>query len=80
MRFFTDGHFVIRLHTDAKMGDPEFYTAKAETWQFRSGAWAEKPNLASKILFTGDWNPCTKDEAYALLERSGAKLPNRPDF
>lgn len=70
MRFFTDGHTVIRLHTDAKMGEPEFDIAKAETWQFRSGVWAHKPNLVSKIRFTGDWEPCTEHEAGAILTRS----------
>lgn len=79
MQYFTDGHTAIRLHTDAPMGDPEFDTAKAETWQFRSAVWAEKPNLAMKVRWTGDWNPCTKDEASATLERTIARWSKPAD-
>ena len=62
MRYFTDGHRVIRVRTDTRTSDPEFYTAPAEAWQHRSQRWAARPNLASQIAFTGDWWPCTEAE------------------
>lgn len=75
MRFFTDGHRVIRIHTDVGLDKREvFLAAKAETFQFRRGVWAVKPGLTDSIVFTGDWQPCTEDEAHAILERSGAKV------
>lgn len=75
MRFFTDGHRVIRVDTDARLSDREkFLEAKAETFQFRKGVWAEKPDLTSSIVFTGDWQPCSEKEAFTILSRSGAKV------
>ncbi|KIU18315.1 hypothetical protein [Mycolicibacterium llatzerense] len=75
MRFFTDGHTVIRVNTDARLSERQkFLDAKAETFQFRKRVWAEKPGLTQKIAFTGDWQECSEDEAYAVLESSGAKI------
>ncbi|MDZ7884740.1 MAG: hypothetical protein U5N53_18465 [Mycobacterium sp.] len=55
------------MHTDARISDgDEFRNARAEAYQFRKGDWAEKPDLTSKILLTGDWNPCTTAEAEHL--------------
>jgi len=75
MRFFTDGHTVIRVHTDARLSEREkFLNARAETFQFRKHVWAEKPDLTAKIAFTGDWQPCSEEDAYAILESSGATV------
>ncbi|MCX8559779.1 hypothetical protein OS122_02550 [Mycolicibacterium mucogenicum] len=75
MRYFTDGHFVIRVDTDAQRRDStEFLNAKAEAFQFRKGVWAEKPNLTTKIAFTGDWEPCSEEDAYAVLAANGANV------
>ena len=70
MRFFTDGHRVIRVHTDVRLDDrATLLHAKAETFQFRTGGWAERPNLTASVIFTGDWQPCNEEEAHAVLER-----------
>lgn len=78
MRFFTDGHTVIRVHTAAQLGDrQEFLNATAETFQFRSGVWAEKPNLTSRIVFTGDWQPCDQEEAEKVVAAARAMIETR---
>ncbi|AHC27815.1 hypothetical protein TS71_20675 [Mycolicibacterium neoaurum] len=60
MRYFTDGHRFIRVHTDARVSDPAFGTAPAEAWQHRNQHWAVKPDLASRVMLTGDWRPCAR--------------------
>lgn len=67
MRYFRSGNRVVRVHTDAALGD-EFLKAKAEVYSPKRDDWVERPQLTSDIVYTGDWDPCTGAEADRAIE------------
>ncbi len=68
MKFFTDGYgHVARVHTDTLFG-PDFGTAKAQTYRAGHNDWRDGgPGLTSELRFSGDWEPCSDDDAAALM-------------
>jgi hypothetical protein len=56
-RYFTDGWHVARL-----------LAAPGELWVAGRGEWGERPNIESKIRFTGDWQPFTIRDFMTQLE------------
>lgn len=74
MRLYTDGWRVIRVHTDLTNSHDDFLLAPAETYQFDTGSWAERSNLTSRIVFTGDWTSCSEEESSAILSATAASL------
>lgn len=75
-QYFSDGHRVIRIQVapDVPMNSETFFAAPAEAFQFRSGVWAPRPDLASQVAFTGEWTRVHEDEVELILKRSGATI------
>ncbi|MGV0814911.1 hypothetical protein ABQF34_23350 [Mycolicibacterium boenickei] len=55
------------MDTDAPYGEA-FIVAKAEAYNLNRDDWVEREGISSRILYTGDWNPCTQAEAFELIE------------
>ena len=66
MRYYTDGHHVVRVRTDADRGDPEFRNATGETFNAIFG-WRPSTTITNRILYTGDWDTCSEAEASAVI-------------
>jgi hypothetical protein len=69
MRYFRNGNRVIRVDvgTDAPLG-PDLLESVAEVYSLKKHEWVERSELMPEIVYTGDWNSCTEDEALQAIK------------
>lgn len=69
MRYFRNGNRVMRVDvgTDAPLG-PDHLESVAEVYSLKNHEWVERPELTPEIVYTGDWNSCTEDEALQAIK------------
>jgi hypothetical protein len=78
MRYFTDGSGqVVRVDTDARLGDDEFCQAEVETYNVRRRRWVPAQGLAAEIRFGGGWRACNDDVANSIAARSQRRFDSR---
>lgn len=68
MQYFRNGRRIARVDTDAPLGDGAFIAARAEVFSVSREAGVPR-DMTAQIVYTGDWNPCTQDEAIDLAGR-----------
>lgn len=75
MRYFRNGNRVIRVDVDAdsELG-PDLLKASAEVYSLKSHKWVERPELTSAIIYTGDWDACTEDEAFRAIKTRKTRI------
>jgi len=79
MRYFRNGNRVIRVDVDpdARPG-PELLNSVAEVYSLKNHDWVERPELTSEVVYTGDWDSCTEDEALQAIKTREMRLKERP--
>ncbi|MGB5112167.1 MAG: hypothetical protein WBO08_11380 [Mycobacterium sp.] len=74
MRYFTDGAgHVVRVDTDATLGDPQFGIAEAAVFSAKTDDWKPSVSIMDKLLFSGDWFSCSEAEALELVAAAGRR-------
>lgn len=68
MQYFRNGRRIARVDTDAPLGEA-FIAARAEVYSMDRDGWVPRDGITTQIVYTGDWNPCTEDEATDLAGR-----------
>ncbi len=79
MRYFRSGNRVIRVDVDpdTRLGS-ELLNSVAEVYSLKNHDWVERPELTSEIVYTGDWDSCTEDEALQAIKNREMRLKERP--
>ena len=75
MRYFRNGNRVIRVDVDPDVPlGQDFLESVAEVYALKNHEWVERPELTSEIVYTGDWNSCTEDEALQATKTREMRL------
>jgi hypothetical protein len=79
MRYFRNGNRVIRVDVDPETRlSSELLNSAAEVYSLKNHDWVERPELTSEIVYTGDWDSCTEDEALQAIKNREMRLKERP--
>jgi len=75
MRYFRNGNRVIRVDVDndAPLG-PHLLESPAEVYSLKKHDWVERSELVPEIVYTGDWNSCSEDEALQAIKTREMRL------
>jgi hypothetical protein len=75
MRYFRNGNRVIRVDVDAETPlGPDLLESVAEVYSLKNHEWVERSELMPEIVYTGDWNSCTEDEAFRAIKTREMRL------
>ncbi|GLP83583.1 hypothetical protein TUM20984_50030 [Mycobacterium antarcticum] len=71
MQYFTDGSgHVARVKAGVGLGRGFLTASPPETYNGRRKAWIASPSIEAELRFSGDWFPCTEDEAQVLVDKA----------